>query len=204
MIDYIRGILTDREVTYVTVEAGGVGYEIAVPLTTLEKLPSLATEIKLYTHYQIREDAHKLFGFLTKNEREVFRQLIAVNQIGPRIAMSILSKISIDELVRSVVMADPSRLVKVPGVGAKTAQRIVLELKGKLKDVSQVVASPASGESAALDYRSLSTVGDEAFEALVSLGYNDKQVEKALARVGQTVDNKATVEEWIKKALQVI
>jgi Holliday junction DNA helicase RuvA len=202
MIDYIRGILGDKEVTHVTIEANGVGYGVGIPLSTYEKLPAPGEDVKLYIHYQVREDAHKLYGFFTKTEKDVFRQLIGITKIGPKVALSVLSGISISDLIQSINASDPSRLEKIPGVGPKTAQRLVLELKGKLGSVS--VSTTQNSPRAPIHFVNSLGVREEAFEAMVSLGYNDKQVEKALLRVEQTVSADAPVEEWIRKALQVI
>lgn len=200
MIDYIRGILTEKEIAFAAVEAHGVGYGINIPLSTYERLPEQGAEVKLYTHYHVREDAQKLFGFLTKAERELFRQLIGVSSIGPKTAIGILSKVSVDELVKCIALGDPSRLTKIPGIGAKIAQRLIMELRGK------ITPARSGGPSAAKEAAGRSTnTGAEAFEALISLGYNDKQVAKAIERVRETITEKdIPVEEWIKKALQVI
>jgi Holliday junction DNA helicase RuvA len=205
MIGYVRGILTEKEPSLVTVEAGGVGYEINVPLSTGERLPAQGAEVKLYTHYHVREDAHKLFGFLTKAERELFRQLIGVSSIGPKTAVGILSKVSVEDLAKSIALGDPSRLTKIPGIGAKIAQRLIIELRGKVTAPSRGGTPAASGSSGA--EAPVSDTGAEAFEALISLGYNDKQVARAIERVRQTLTEEEVdipVEEWIKKALQVI
>ena len=200
MIDYVRGILTEKELAGATVEAHGIGYEIIIPLSTYERLPATSAEVKLYTHYHVREDTQKLYGFLTKAERELFRQLIGVSSIGPKTAIGILSKISADELAKCIALGDPSRLTKIPGIGEKTAQRLIMELRGKVttaKGGERPAATSAAGVS--------SNTGAEAFEALLSLGYNDKQVAKAVDRVRQTITEKdLPVEAWIKKALQVI
>lgn len=202
MIDYIRGTLSEKEVTHVSIEAHGVGYGASVPLSTYERLPQVGTEVKLFIHYQVREDAHKLYGFSTKTEKEVFRQLIGVTGIGPKVALSVLSGISVEDLVLCINAADPSRLQKIPGVGPKTAQRLVLELKGKLGP--SVPSTPQNPERVLFTGSVSLPVRDEAFEAMISLGYNDKQVSKALARVEQTISGNVPVEEWIRKALQVI
>jgi Holliday junction DNA helicase RuvA len=203
MIEYVRGALTEKELAQVAVEANGVGYEVIIPLSTYEQLPQLGAEVKLYTHFHVREDAQKLFGFFTKTERELFRQLIAVSSIGPKTAMSILSKISVDEFVRSVTTGDPSRLVKIPGVGLKTAQRLLVELRDKLKVIPTSTAP--SNETRGQVREIASPASDEANAALISLGYNEKQVAKAIERVKQIItEDDAPVEEWIKKALQVI
>jgi holliday junction DNA helicase RuvA len=207
MIDYVRGTLTEKEITTVAVEAHGVGYEVAVPLSTYGQLPAIGAEVKLFTHFHVREDVQKLYGFLTKAERELFRQLIGVSSIGPKTAIGILSKISVDELARCITLGDPSRLTKVPGIGAKTAERLIVELRGKLKvakggEVQAASEGPAGRKQQA--GRSVDS-GEEAFQALLSLGYNDKQVAKAVERVRQSIEGKELpVEEWIKKALQVI
>jgi holliday junction DNA helicase RuvA len=202
MIDYIRGILSDKEVTHVAVEAHGVGYGVGIPLSTYEKLPEPGAEVKLYIHYQVREDAHKLYGFFTKSEKEIFRQLIGITKIGPKVALSVLSGISINDLVNSINSEDPSRLEKIPGVGPKTAQRLVLELKGKLGP-STFSAQQSLSKNTPVKIGA-AVVREEAFAAMISLGYNDKQVLKALTRVEQTAASDAPVEEWIRKALQVI
>ncbi len=200
MIDFIRGIVAEREPTIASIDANGVGYELLITLSTYEKLPAVGSEARLFTHFYVREDTQKLYGFLTKAEREIFRQLIGVSSIGPKTAISILSKISPEELVKCLALGDPSRLTKIPGVGAKTAERLILELRGKLR------AGPFEG-SAAGGIHATGPVGggSEACEALLSLGYNEKQVYKAIERVRQVAPDKdMPVEEWIRKALQVI
>lgn len=202
MIDYVRGILTEKEPALATVEANGVGYEINVPLSTFERLPAQGAEVKLYTHFHVREDAQRLYGFLTKTERELFRQLIGVSSIGPKTAVGILSKVSVEELAKCIALGDPSRLTKIPGIGAKIAQRLIMELRGKITDMR---SEPSAVPAATGKGIPVSDTGAEAFEALLSLGYNDKQVASAIERVRQTLtEEDVMVEEWIKKALQVI
>ncbi|HLV32429.1 MAG TPA: Holliday junction branch migration protein RuvA [Chitinispirillaceae bacterium] len=205
MIDYIRGVLTYKEVTRVSVETNGVGFDINIPLSTYEKLGETGTETVLYIHNHIREDAHKLYGFISRQEREMFRHLISISKIGPKAGLSVLSGITIDELIRSINTSDPSRLEKIPGVGVKTAQRLVLELKGKLgkNSFTPKPAKTINSGDTVTDFRS-SSVRDEAFAAMVSLGYNEKQVIRALSRVDQVIEKNAQVEDWIKNALQVI
>jgi Holliday junction DNA helicase RuvA len=200
MIEYIKGILSEKEVTRVAIEAHGVGYNISIPLSTYEKLPEIGSNLLLHIHYLVREDAHKLYGFLSKTEREMFRHLIGITKIGPKVALSVLSGISVNDLVNCINNGDSSRLEKIPGVGQKTAQRLLMELKGKVGPASAYGVSESSltVNSANLKIR------DEAFAAMVSLGYNDKQVQKAFTRVEQMVSVSAPVEEWIRKALQII
>ncbi|NLW33733.1 MAG: Holliday junction branch migration protein RuvA [Fibrobacter sp.] len=205
MIDYIRGVLTDKEVTRVSVETSGVGFDINIPLSTYEKLGETGAETVLYIHNHIREDAHKLYGFFSRQEREMFRHLISISKIGPKAGLSVLSGITIDDLIRSINTSDPSRLEKIPGVGVKTAQRLVLELKGKLgrNSFTPKPAKAIKNGDTVSDFCS-SSVRDEAFAAMVSLGYNEKQVIRALSRVDQILEKDAQVEDWIKNALQVI
>lgn len=205
MIDFIKGTLAEKSVGYVTVEACGVGYEIIIPLSTLDKLPSVNGDVKLFTHHHVREDAQKLYGFIAKQERELFRQMIGVSSIGPKTAISILSKLSVDELIRFITLGDASRLTKIPGIGAKTAERLIVELRGKLKITSAPAVEP-SGKSSGAPAVSEDGSRQEAIEALISLGYNEKQVTRAIERVTQSRGEPVEygVEEWIKKALQVI
>ena len=201
MIEYIKGILAEKSPAEAIVEAGGVGYGLTIPLSTYEKLPLAGEHVKLLCHHYIREDMEKLFGFLTTLERDIFRQLIAVSNIGPKTAVSILSGITPQDLVACVNSGDPSRLRKITGVGDKTAQRLIVELKGKLSSVpsaSDATASPLSSSGRKNDER------DQAFSAMISLGYAEKQVQAAFNRVESVIDKEAKVEEWIKKALQVI
>lgn len=200
MIEYIKGTLTEKEVTRVAIEAHGVGYNISIPLSTYEKLPETGTNLLLHIHYLVREDAHKLYGFLSKTEREMFRHLIGITKIGPKVALSVLSGITVDDLVNCINSGDSRRLEKIPGVGQKTAQRLLIELKGK---VGSSLVSGISEGALAVNSGNLK-IRDEAFAAMVSLGYNDKQVQKAFARVEQTLAGNAPVEEWIRKALQII
>jgi len=201
MIDYIRGKLTDKELTHVSIETAGVGYSVSIPLSTYEKLPESGKDALIYIHYYVREDDVKLYGFASKDDREIFRHLITVNSVGPKVAMGIMSGISIENLVMYVNSGDTAGLKKVPGVGLKTAERIIIELKGKLGAYS----SPVSATSAA---RSKIPVAkgrkEEAYAAMLSLGYNDKQVAKAIDRVSQEISQDAQIEDWIRTALKVI
>ncbi len=201
MIEYIKGTLSEKEVTRVAIEAHGVGYNISIPLSTYEKLPETGTQLLLHIHYLVREDAHKLYGFFTRAEREMFRQLISITKIGPKVALSVLSGITLTDLVNCINSSDSSRLEKIPGVGGKTAQRLVMELKGKVGPLS--LGGAATSVSKTVPSAN-SSIREEAFAAMISLGYNEKQVQKAFARVEQTVSTSAPVEEWIRKALQII
>ncbi|MGA3051999.1 MAG: Holliday junction branch migration protein RuvA [Chitinispirillaceae bacterium] len=205
MIDFIRGIVAEKELTMASLEANGVGYELLITLSTYEKLPPVGEEAKLFTHFHVREDTQKLYGFLTRAEREIFRQLIGVSSIGPKTAIGILSKISPEDLVKCLALGDPSRLTKIPGVGAKTAERLILELRGKLTTGSFETGEAAGDMPGGRPRAAARDAGREAGEALLALGYNEKQVTRAIERVRQVAgDKEMPVEEWIRKALQVI
>jgi len=199
MIEYIRGILAEKDISRVAVEASGVGYAVSIPLSTYEKLPEPGREIKVYIHYYMREDDVSLYGFASKDEREVFRHLITVNSVGPKVAMGIMSGVSVDDLAAYVNSGNSAALRKIPGVGPKTAERIIVELKGKLTGYAGGMTAQSAKSSASGGRR------EEAYAAMISLGYNDKQVAKAIGRVEQEVGgNNVPVEEWIRMALQVI
>jgi Holliday junction DNA helicase RuvA len=201
MIEFIRGTLVEKTPSIAVIEAAGVGYELVIPLSTFEAMGQVGGQEKLFTHHYVREDAEKLYGFSSKTEREIFRQLVAVSNIGPKTAISILSGVSPQDLVSCVNRGDATRLRKIPGVGDKTAQRLIVELKGKL-GFTEGVAPLAARQ------KNISDKGDsernQAFDAMLSLGYNDRQVEAALGRVQSVIKEDAPVEEWIKMALQVI
>ncbi|MDR2693915.1 MAG: Holliday junction branch migration protein RuvA [Chitinispirillales bacterium] len=198
MIDYIRGALTDKEISHIAIETAGVGYSVSIPLSTYEQLPEPGKEVKIYIHYYVRDDDVKLYGFASKADREIFRHLITVNSVGPKVAMSIMSGVSIENLVMYVNAGDTAGLKKIPGVGAKTAERIIVELKGKLGMYSSTASGAMTKRPIAKGRK------EEAYAAMLSLGYNDKQVAKAIERVSQEINESAPVEEWIKTALQVI
>ncbi|GBU21640.1 ATP-dependent DNA helicase RuvA [Fibrobacteres bacterium R8-0-B4] len=197
MIDYIRGKIADKELTHISIETAGVGYSVSIPLSTYEKLPEPGKDALVYIHYYVREDDVKLYGFASKDDREIFRNLITVNSVGPKVAMSIMSGISLENLVMYVNAGDTAGLKKVPGVGLKTAERIIIELKGKLGPYSST-STPRSKIPIAKGRK------EEAYAAMLSLGYNDKQVAKAIDRVSLEIDREAQIEEWIRMALKII
>jgi holliday junction DNA helicase RuvA len=201
MFEYVKGTLEEKRIGEVVVEAAGIGYIILIPLSTYEKLPPPGTEVKIFTHHYVREDMEKLYGFSTWDERDIFRRIIGISNIGPKTGISILSGVPIEVLIECVNTSDPSRLKKIPGIGDKTAQRLVIELKGKLS------VSQTKGDSSPGTLKTFKTEGSpraEAFDALISLGYVEKQIQNALSRVESIIDSNAAVEEWVKKALQII
>lgn len=177
MITRLRGILLEKQALSIVLDVGGVGYEVEVPLLSLEKLPALGSELVLYTHYVVREDAHALFGFCSLDERTLFRQIIKVNGVGPKLAMAILSHLSVDLFTKLIQEAEVTALTQIPGIGKKTAERLLIELRDKLKNPisfdcsSQNHASPFSGAI------------HEAVSALVALGYKPQEASLAINRI---------------------
>jgi Holliday junction DNA helicase RuvA len=190
MIGRIAGVLLEKNPPHLLVDCNGVGYEIDVPMSTFYNLPPLGERIVLLTQQIIREDAHQLFGFATANERAAFRELVKITGIGARMALSVLSGMSVGELAQAVTLQDAARLTRVPGIGKKTAERLMLELKGKLGADLGV----AAGGLPATDH-----AGD-VLNALLALGYSEKE---ALSAV-KTVPAGASVSDGIKHALKAL
>ena len=189
MIGRLNGTLADKNPPQVLVDCHGVGYEVDVPMSTFYNLPGVGEPVSLLTHFVVREDAQVLFGFGSASEREAFRQLIRISGVGPRTALSVLSGMSVADIAQAVTAQDASRLVKVPGIGKKTAERLLLELKGK---VGADLGAPAGH------------VADDAqadiLQALVALGYSDKEAQASLKALPQDVG----VSEGIKLALKAL
>ena len=189
MIGRLSGILLEKNPPQLLVDCGGVGYEVDVPMSTFYNLPQVGEKVQLFTHQAIREDAHLLFGFGNAEERAVFRQLIKISGVGARTALSILSGMSIADLAQAVTLQESGRLVKVPGIGKKTAERLLLELKGKLgADIG------AAGGRAVPDAQS------DILNALLALGYSDKEALAAL----KGVPAGSSVSDGIKLALKAL
>jgi Holliday junction DNA helicase RuvA len=188
MIGRLTGTLAAKAPPQVLVDVGGVGYEVDVPMSSFYNLPALGERVTLLTHFVVREDAQILFGFLTQEERTTFRLLVKISGVGPRTALAILSGLSVDELARAVGMQESGRLIKVPGIGKKTAERLLLELKGKLGDA---VAAPTNVASIAQA---------DILQALIALGYSDKEAAASLKALPKDV----AVGEGIKLALRAL
>ena len=188
MIGKLTGTLSDKNPPQVLVDCHGVGYEVHVPMSTFYSLPELGGPVSLLTHFVVREDAQILFGFATAQEREAFRQLIKISGVGPRTALSVLSGMSVTELAQAVTLQEAGRLVKVPGIGKKTSERLLLELKGKLGADIGASASLASDAQA------------DILQALLALGYSDKEAAAALKALPVEVG----VSEGIKMALKAL
>lgn len=201
MISQLRGILREKLPPELVVDVAGVGYEVLAPMTTFYCLPEIGREVLLYTHLAIREDAHVLFGFASKDDRALFRELIKVNGIGPKLALAILSGMEIVDFVRRVHDGEVSALTKIPGVGKKTAERLVVEMKDKLNAWDFVRASNKAVVSEPVSIPRADDPVQEAVAALVALGYKPQEASKAIAKV-EAPELKA--EELIRQALKAM
>jgi Holliday junction DNA helicase RuvA len=193
VIGHLRGRLVAKHPPQLVVDVGGVGYEVEAPMSTFYGLPATGAEVQLHTHLVVREDAHVLYGFGTERERSLFRELIKVSGVGPRIALAILSGVSVDEFQRCVDGHDVAALVRVPGIGRKTAERLVIELRdrlGGLPGPSTGAGGAAAGPGGAQA---------EAFAALVALGYKAPEITRLLQKVDPSV---SSTEELIRHALR--
>ncbi len=188
MIARLTGVLAEKAPPSVLVDVGGVGYDVQVPMSTFYNLPSVGEKVTLLTQFIVREDAQLLYGFLTASERESFRELIKISGVGPRIALAVLSGLSANELAQAVATQEAARLVKVPGIGKKTAERLLLELKGKL---APVLTAPQ---------HELGDTHGDIQQALLALGYSDKEAALALKQLPPDV----SVSDGIKQALKAL
>jgi Holliday junction DNA helicase RuvA len=190
MIGKLTGTLLEKNPPQILIDCHGVGYEVDVPMSTFYNLPALGEKTALLTHFVVREDAQILYGFGTASEREAFRQLIKISGVGPRTALSVLSGMSVADLAQAVSAQESGRIVKVPGIGKKTAERLLLELKGKLgADLTLPGAASAVGEAAS-----------DIQQALIALGYSEKDAAAALKALPKDVG----VSEGIKLAFKTL
>ncbi len=194
MYHHLSGKLVSKAPALVVVDCAGVGYEMTVPLSTYEKLPVEGAPVRLLTHLVVREDAHRLFGFLTAEERELFRLLIGVNGIGPMLATAVLSGTSVETVKQAVMSGDAAMLRKIRGIGAKTAERMVLELKGPISRMGVRLGAGAvgGGDGGALD----------AVAGLVSLGFARARAEESVALARKRLGADASVESLVREALK--
>lgn len=199
MISYIRGELVAVEKEKVIIDVGGVGYGIFMPESAMGLLPQMGNEVKLYTYLNVREDAMQLFGFLTHDDLEIFKLLIGVSGIGPKGGLSILSKLTADDLRFAIMSGDSKAISAAPGIGKKTAEKVIIELKDKL-DIEQILnPSDSETKSAIKMDSSANEVQSEAVQALVALGYGSTESLKAVNKVNS---ENMTVEEVLKQALK--
>src|SRR5882672_2832302 len=189
MIGRIHGKLVEKHPPQIVVDVGGVGYEVDVPMSTFYNLPATGAEISLYTHLAVREDAHQLYGFATEAERHAFRQLLKISGVGARTALSVLSGLSVSDLREAVVSQDSGRLTKIPGIGKKTSERLLLELRDKL-DAVLVAPAAAKGDAQTGDISN----------ALLALGYNDKEAGWAVKQLSPGL----AVADGIRQALKLL
>ena len=190
MIGYLRGRLVRKAPPALIVDVNGVGYELEAPMSTFYRLPELGAEVELHTHLLVREDAHLLYGFATEDERRLFRDLLRVTGIGPKIGLALLSGIDVDTFMRCVEAQDADALTRIPGIGRKTAERLLVEMRDRIRALGQM---PAASQRADGGARA------EAYAALVALGYRPVEVNRLL----QSVDQEgAGTEELIRRALQ--
>lgn len=189
MIGRLSGILLEKNPPQVLLDVGGVGYEVDVPMSTFYNLPKSGEKVSLFTQLIVREDAHLLYGFATESERATFKQLLKVSGVGPKVGLAVLSGMSVNDLAEAVAMQESGRLIRVPGIGKKTAERLLLELKDKLKvDVRITVGGETAKPSSAADV----------LNALISLGYNEKEAHYAIKQLPKD----ASVSEGIRHALK--
>ncbi|MCY1400574.1 Holliday junction ATP-dependent DNA helicase RuvA [compost metagenome] len=198
MIGRLRGTLAEKQPPHLILDVNGVGYELEVPMTTLYRLPALGEAVTLHTHLVVREDAHLLYGFAEKRERELFRELIRLNGVGPKLALALMSGLAVDEMVRCVQAQDTSTLVKVPGVGKKTAERLLVELKDRFKawesipSIAPLVVEPIRAAA-------VSSAEADAVSALIALGFKPQEASRAVAAVQE---EGLSSEELIRRSLK--
>jgi len=173
MIGRIAGTLLEKSPPQVLIDAGGVGYEVDVPMSTFYNLPALGERVSLLTHLAVREDAQQLFGFLTASERQAFRELIRISGVGNRIALAVLSGMSVADLAQAVALQESGRLTRIPGIGKKTAERLLLELKGRLGDA---IEGAAAGAMTVVE-------GNDVLRALLALGYSEREAAAAVRQL---------------------
>ncbi|MFA5825469.1 MAG: Holliday junction branch migration protein RuvA [Gallionellaceae bacterium] len=190
MIGRLSGILLEKNPPQILLDVQGVGYELDVPMSTFYNLPALQEKVVLHTHFVVREDAQLLYGFATNEERLAFRQLLKISGVGPKLALSVLSGLSLGDLAAAVVNKEVGRLTKIPGVGKKTAERLLLELQGKFAITGASTASGAATSSA----------NNDISNALLALGYNEKEADWAAKQLPKEVG----VSDGIRQALKLL
>lgn len=200
MIGRLRGILAEKRPPFLLLDVNGVGYELEAPMGTIFQLPEVGQEVTLHTHLTVREDAHLLFAFATEGERTLFRNLIKVNGVGAKLALTILSGISADEFARCVHDSDTASLVRLPGVGKKTAERLIVEMRDRLDDWQPAPMLPTGGPAAA------ATAADEvkdAISALVALGYKPPEASRLISKLEtEGMESEAIIRAALKQAVK--
>ena len=200
MIGRIQGKLLHKQAPDILVDVAGLGYELLVPMTTYYQLPEVGTSILLHTHFVVREDVQILFGFSEINDRSMFRQLIRINGVGPKMALAILSGMNISEFSELIMDGDSTGLTKIPGVGKKTAERLIIEMRDKLKQMDLDLNDEVNDNAQAVSNSPRQREKD-AVSALLALGYSPQQASKAVSRVAKEASNS---EQIIRLALKPI
>ena len=199
MIAFLRGKLLEKHPNQAIVETGGVGYDVAIPISTFSALPQAGANVELRIHTHVREDALALFGFFTSEEKTLFERLISVSGIGPSLAIKVLSGLSTSDLIPAIRNGDVAQLVRIPGVGKKTAERIVLELKDKMEGIGMAVGAAADRPAAPV----LSVVDQDVLSALLNLGCSRAAAEAAV-RKAKTLESETSFEPLFRKALELV
>jgi Holliday junction DNA helicase RuvA len=199
MIGRLTGVLAAKRAPQILVDCQGVGYEADVSMTTYYQLPEVGEQVSVWTHLQIKDDAHTLIGFKTEQERKLFRQLIRVNGVGPKMALTILSGTDSQEFAQCVSQNDIVTLTRLPGVGKKTAERLIIEMRDK---VSDLMSEDLAAEEGVSSVKSTPSSKNEAIEALQALGYKPADADKMVKQAEQATDIEMTASALIRKALQ--
>lgn len=195
MISYVRGALDHKEPNRVIVDVNGIGYEVFVPLSTYQELPAVGGQVKLHTHHHVRDDAMHLYGFLSSEEKEIFELVLTISGVGAKVALSILSFISVDDFRRAIAQGDMKALTKIPGIGKKSAERMVLELKDKIGKIhiDERMVKLLEAEST-----------NDAVSALLSLGASQSAAEYAVYRAERLLGKEAKIEDLVTQALKLL
>jgi Holliday junction DNA helicase RuvA len=198
MIGRLSGELIEKQPPFVLIDVAGVGYEVEVPMTTFYQLPEIGAKVVLQIHMSVREDAQLLFGFWTTQERSLFRTLIKVNGVGAKLALGILSSISGDEFARSVLDNDSATLVKLPGIGKKTAERLIIEMRDRLADWQM-----SDGTSASVIKTTVNDAHQDAVSALISLGYKPQEASRLVSMVdeNENLDSESLIRAALKQVI---
>lgn len=200
MIGQLRGIILEKQPPQLLLDVHGVGYEVDAPMSTFYRLPEIGQEVVLLTHFVVREDAQLLYGFYTREERILFRTLLKVNGVGPKLGLTILSSIDPDEFARCVVNNDAASLTRVPGVGKKTAERLIMEMRDKLSNANvDTVKNPDILVTTGKETHHRNHKIQDAVSALIALGYKPQEASRAVSKVD---DGQLSSEEMIRRALQ--
>jgi Holliday junction DNA helicase RuvA len=197
MIGLLRGLILEKQPPQLLLDVNGVGYEIDAPMSTFYHLPDIGQQVTLHTHFVVREDAHHLYGFYAREERALFRTLLKVNGVGPRLALTVLSSIDPNEFVRCVVNNDTDSLVRIPGVGKKTAERLIIEMRDKVSNWHQGAVPVVSLSTQEAGGKNQAT--HDAVAALIALGYKPQEASRAVSKVD---DGTLGSEEMIRRALR--